>query len=459
MTHKRTRRTFLGDVGRGMLLASLGPSLLKDLSLGAEPLGEDRTRLSFGALEPLAQLFQESSPEQVQARVVERLKAGVDLRTIVAAGALANARAFGGEDYNGYHAFMALTPAYEMAMQLPAAQRALPVLKVLHRNATFLQQTDGDTHDTLRPIAIEHAAPGADALGAGTKLRELVRARDLGGAEAAFVAHAKAPAEQAFDLVQAIVHDDIEVHRVMLAWRAWDVLRLTGAEHANTLLRQTIRFCIAAEPNRRVGDSDIRVLLPQLVEQHRLLDSRPLGSRAVEDAWIAELSQVIFAGERAAAASAVATALADGYAPEAIGEAISLAANRLVLRDPGRKSAEGAAKPRGSVHGASTGVHASDSANAWRNIARVTTRPSAVASLIVGAHHTAGQSGRARSEPFTWTTEAEKLAVEKSGASLLSELDAAVRANQQARACAVVERYAALGEPAAPVFERLLQYA
>src|SRR5262249_58754898 len=95
---------------------------------------------------------------------------------------------------------------------------------------------------------------------------------------------------------------------------------------------------------------------------------------------------------RGRAGDAVAAALAEGFSPEAVGEAISLAANRLVLCDRGRQKAE-VGKPVGSVHGASVGVHASDSANAWRNIARVSNTRNTVASLIVGAFHTAGQNG------------------------------------------------------------------
>src|SRR5207248_4949203 len=87
---------------------------------------------------------------------------------------------------------------------------------------------------------------------------------------------------------------------------------------------------------------------------------------------------------------AVAAALAEGFSPEAVGEAISLAANRLLLCDPGRGEADGP-KYKGSVHGDSVGVHASDAANAWRNIARVSNHRNAVASLIVGAYHTAGE--------------------------------------------------------------------
>src|SRR5207247_3736330 len=107
-----------------------------------------------------------------------------------------------------------------------------------------------------------------------------------------------------------------------------------------------------------------------------------------------------YGGGRAKAADAVAAALAEGMSPEDIGEAMSLAANRLVLCDPGRRKDQiQPGKPEGSVHGASVGVHASDSANAWRNIARVSNTRNTFASLIVGAYHTAGQNGNQTKEP------------------------------------------------------------
>ncbi len=53
--------------------------------------------------------------------VVERLKNGEDMRRLVAAAALANARTFGGQDYDGYHAFMASkVPAFEMSKEMPS---------------------------------------------------------------------------------------------------------------------------------------------------------------------------------------------------------------------------------------------------------------------------------------------------------------------------------------------------
>ena len=174
--------------------------------------------------------------------------------------------------------------------------------------------------------------------------------------------------------------------------------------------------------------------------------------------WIEQLSHTIYASTREQAAEAVAEALADGFSPEAVGEAISLAANQLVLHDPGRKKEDSPAKPIGSVHGASVGVHASDAANAWRNIARVSDRRNTVASLIVGAYHTAGQA--AGSIPSrTRSPSTAKRSARSRPTSLLAEAEAAIKANDQVRACALVHRYGELGRPARPVFDLLLRYA
>ena len=69
-----------------------------------------------------------------------------------AAGALAGARTHGGEDYNGYHAFMALAPSLEMSARLHGRERPLPVLKVLHRNTRFIQDAGGRRHEKLRQV-------------------------------------------------------------------------------------------------------------------------------------------------------------------------------------------------------------------------------------------------------------------------------------------------------------------
>jgi hypothetical protein len=454
---RRHRREFLADVGRGMLVASVGSALAQDLGLAPAALADGSAgHLTFGPLEPLVDLMQETPADRLLPIVVERMRAGTDLREFVAAAALANARAFGGQDYDGYHAIMALAPSYQMAQELPEKERALPVLKVLYRNTDHIQHSGGRSHETLHPIDPIPASgerPGPEAL------RDATRRRDMEGAEATFAAIASGPLDEAYNDLLYLVQDHFNVHRVVLAWRAWALLDLTGKQHAHTMLRQSVRYCVDEEANaRRNQASDrLRTLLPRLLDEYHLLD-RPAGDQQPDDAWVEQLSRTVYGIDRAKAADAVAAALADGVASEAVGEAISVAANRLVLHDPGRRQADTDAKPVGSVHGASVGVHASDAANAWRNIARVSNRRNAVASLIVGAYHTAGQSGSLNPQPYPMAEHLEKVR-DVPPDDVLHEAEAAIRANNQARACALVHRLGELGKPARPVFDLLLRYA
>jgi hypothetical protein len=450
------RRGFLADVGRGMLVASVGSAVAQDLGLASLALAEDGAgRLTFGSMEPLVAFMQETPVDRLVPAVVEKLGGGVDLRQVVAAAALANARTFGGQDYEGYHTIMALAPSYQMAQELPESRRALPVLKVLYRNTNHIQQMGGRGHEVLHPI--EHSSaeghPGPETL------LEATRRRDMDGAERTFAALANGSLDEAYNDLLYLVQDHVNVHRVVLAWRAWALLDLTGKEYAHTLLRQSVRFCVDEETNVRkyYSNEPLRPLLPKLLDQYRLLGRSP-GDKQPDDATIEQLAHTIYASSREKAADAVAAALADGVSPEAVGEAISLAANQLVLHDPGRGQADTPAKPKGSVHGASVGVHASDAANAWRNIARVSDRRNTMASLIVGAYHTAGQAGNLNPKPYPFAEHREAVK-DVAPDALLSEAETAIRANDQARACALVQRHGDLGLAARPVFDLLLRYA
>jgi hypothetical protein len=450
----RNRREFLADVGKGMLLASVGPALAADLGLAPAFGAEGAERLTFGARESLVSLMEDTPADKLLPVLVAKLKDGTDLGALVTAAALANARTFGGQDYTGYHAFMALMPAYHMAAELPKDRQALPVLKVLYRNSRRIQECGGRNNEVLHPV--EPADLPKDHPG-GELLREATRHEDVKAAERTFAALAKGPVGEAFNHLQFSVQDEVDVHRVVLAWRAWAVLDLAGKEQAHTLLRQSVRYCVDAEQwVRKSGrQPEIRAVLPKLLDQYRLL-GRPLGKRTADDAWVEGLAATVYGVDRARAADAAAAALAEGMSPEAVGEAISLASNRLVLCDPGRTKEE-PGKPVGSVHGASVGVHASDSANAWRNIARVSDVRNTIASLIVGAYHTAGQSGRLLKQPYPQPEQLEKVTA-KGAEALLREAEDAIKQKDQARACAVVQRYSEQGHPARPVFDLLLRY-
>jgi hypothetical protein len=456
-----SRREFLADVGRGMVVASVGYGVAAELGLSQGLAAETPDALNFGALEPLVCFMQETPVTNLLPGLAEKLRSGTDLRRLTAAAALANARTFGGEDYVGFHTMMALAPALHMALELPEKLQPLPVFKVLYRNTNRIQERGGRKEEVLRriqPCSLPEGLPG------GEFLREAVHHKNVEEAEQAFAALARSSPEVTLNHLLAAVQDNTEVHRVVLPYRAWDLLDLIGKEQAHTLLRQSVRYCVKAESWPRTSTWDEpRTLLPKVLEEHRLLAHGP-GAREVDDKWIDEFSQALFKSTPPQAAEAAAAALAEGIAPGAIGDAVSLTANQLVLRDLGRPpSNESPGKPPGSVHGDSIGVHASDSANAWRNLARVSNAPNQVACLVLGAYQVAlDRTNRggdfAHWEPLPLPIHVSQIKSTEPEA-LLREADEAIRQNLQGHAAAIVSQYGALGHPQRPVFDLLLRYA
>jgi hypothetical protein len=461
MTAPNTRREFLADVGRGMLVASVGCGLASELGLARGFAAETEAVLDFGPLEPLVRLMQETPADKLLPALAAELKSGTDLRRLTAAAAFANARTFGGEDYVGFHTMMALAPALHMAGELPAQLQPLPVFKVLYRNTNRIQEKGGRKEEVLHLVK---PATQTENGAAGDSLRQAIHRKDVAEAERTLATLTQGSPEDALNHLLSAVEDETEVHRVVLPYRAWDLLGLIGKEQAHTLLRQSVRYCVKAESWPRTGGADEpRTLLPKLLEQHKLLD-RPPGTRAAEDKWVDELSQAIFKSTPEQAAEAAASALAEGSAPADVGEAVSLAANQLILRDRGRTPRdEVLGKPLGSVHGDSIGVHASDSACAWRNLARVSNARNTFACLILGAYQVA-RDRTARGgdflnwEPLPLKSHLDQLKATEP-AALLREAEEAIRQNLQARASAIVYRYGELGNAPRAVFDLLLRFA
>ena len=454
-----SRREFLTDVGRGMIVASIGAGLAADMGLSRAEAGETPESLDFGPIEPLVRLMQETPVNRLLPVLIKQMNSGVGLKRLVTAAALANARTFGGEDYVGFHTMMALAPAFHMSAELPGAAGALPVLKVLYRNTNRIQEHGGRASEVLHPV---ETAGDSQKDATPQALRSAVRAKNRADAEQTYASIAAHSPEDALNAVLMSVEDWPEVHRVVLPYRAWDLLDLIGKEHAQTLLRQSVRYCLAhGSPGDAAGDPP--KLMPRLFDEHRLHDATP-GGRDVDDAWIEKMSQTIFAATPQQAAEAAAAALADGVSPDAIGHAISLAANQIILRDIGRTARDEIAnKPMGSVHGDSIGVHACDSANAWRNMARVANARNTYACLILGAYQAALDRVNRGGNFLEWEPLPHQRYLNEiktqSPADLLRDMDEAIRTNMQARVTALVQRYGELGHPARPVFDLLLKYA
>jgi len=115
------------------------------------------------------------------------------------------------------------------------------------------------------------------------------------------------------------------------------------------------------------------------------------------------------------------------------------------------------------VHGDSIGVHSSDAANAWRNIARVSNRRNQALALVLSGWQVAndrrwGGNNLSTAAPRPDTADVEQVKSTAADA-LLQELDDAIRNQDQARACALTKVYGDHDYPVAPVQDLFLKYA
>jgi hypothetical protein len=430
-----------------MLITGLGSSLCRDLGMQPAFAEEGAPALTFGKYDALVDLLQSTPAEKLQPLLVEKLCCGeTTLKDLTAAGALANAETFGGEDYVGFHTAMAMNPALQMAELLPPDRQPLPVLKVLYRNTQQIQQYGGASKKTLREM---HAAEEATVENVDIAIRDACRTADVKQAEKLFAPLANKPLDEVFNVLQPVMQDDINVHRFVFAYRTHSLAGMLGQEHAYTILRQCVHFCCNHEQgriNRNSAPSPIRALMPKLLDQYHLAGKQP-GTRELDDAAVEQLARVIYQGPAEKSAEAVAAALAEGISPEVVGEAISVASNLLVLR-------QGPEEWR--THGDSAGVHSSDATNAWRNMARVAQPLHALTGLVVAGYHVAAH------RPFKGeaypTSEHRALIKANDAAGLLAEAEDAVRHNDQGRAAAAIAIYGEKGFSPEAVYQLMLKY-
>lgn len=458
---RASRRQFLQRVGGGMFVASVGSSLALDMGLIARAEAvEQESRVTFGEMEPLVDFLQSTPVEKLLPQVAQRVQSGTPLQSLVAAAALANARAFGGEDYIGFHTLMALGPALAMSKELPSEQAALPVMKVLYRNSARIQETGGPSSEILKPVP---AGEAGDAATAAERIREAVHQGDRAKAAQVLAGSTSHSPKQGFEDLLHTVEESADVHRVVLMHRAWDMLSIVGEQNALSMLRQSLGYCLKNEPYAIKYAAECRAVLPKVMDQFKL-ETKAAGKREADEAWILAMVNTLFTSTPTQAAEAVGAALAEGFSPLAIGEAISLTANQLVLRDAGRSAKEvQPGKPEGSVHGDSIGVHASDSAHAWRHISMACGTRNQNAALVLAGYQVAlDRIQRGGSfdtwKPRPWDEHLTQVKGENEN-TLKQELVAAIESNNQAMACAVTARMGTRGISAEVLKGVFLRYA
>src|SRR5207245_9014643 len=92
MNAPHTRREFLADVGRGMLVATVGYGIARELCLAPAFAADAPDALDFGSLEPLARFMQATPANKPVSALADTMNSGPHLRPPCSAHAPADAR-------------------------------------------------------------------------------------------------------------------------------------------------------------------------------------------------------------------------------------------------------------------------------------------------------------------------------------------------------------------------------
>ena len=433
---RNDRRQFLANVGSGMLVGSLGAALSGDLGISSAHAGEDNDRLTFGDMEPLVALMQETPLNRLQTVLIDRINGGTDLATLIAAGSLANARTFGGHDYVGFHTFMALTPALEMAAELPTERKALPDFESVvsqHRPNSAVRRIEQRSVEANRC----QQARWRSRRPAKRCRRRLARLTSRVPSESwrRWLASRPRSCSIMFSIPSKtrptfIASCWLGAHGRRSIWWASNM--------PTRCCRQSVQFCLRASESRiRDGrpDPELWTLLPKLLDQYKLL-GKSLGDRQGDDEWIEELAWTFFQSDRRKRPTRPLRHWPADMRPIKSPKRCRSLPICCCCTTRVETKMVTATRSKGRVHGASVGVHASDAANAWRNIARVSNHRNTVASLLVGAYHTAGQSPHVQRERWPLKMDAVESIDDKD--KLLSQANSAIRNRDQALAGAAI---------------------
>lgn len=292
-------------------------------------------------IEPLVQFIEDTPPQEIVDRTLEKLRAGLPIHTMLTASALAVTRSTEmppGHHGGPLHPLAGLYAVAKTIERLNGEERFLPVLQHVALTNKHIH------HPAMGPYALLEFAP-----------------EDAGGVEATKAAFLNAvgrgewnkadhlylwlwdhvPWIEAFDLLLSVAipknfHDDHYFMFPGTVWRAFE----TGVLDKTLLpvvMRQVVRFVTRSPvaPNNPMPSP-----IPQieaLIEEHQLM-KRILRQRSGEDetAAIGELGEAISAvGVFADIPVLMAEALAQGLSLEGAGEALSIGAAGLFLRSLG----------------------------------------------------------------------------------------------------------------------------
>src|SRR5271170_676151 len=292
-------------------------------------------------IEPLVQFIEETSPNEILDRALEKLRAGVSTETMLTASALAVTRSTEmppGHHGGPLHPLAGLYAVAKLVERLEGEEKFVPVLQHVALTNKHIH------HPAMGPYQLLEYAP-LDAGGVeGSKAAFLmaVQRGEWNQSDHLFqYLWQNAPTTELLDLLMSVAipknfHDDHYFMFPGTMWRAFET-GVLDKELLPVMMRPVVRFVTRSPvaPNNPMPSP-----LPQieaLIEEHGLLQ-RIYRQRSGEDeaATIGELGEAIAAvGVFAEIPVLMAKALAGGISLEGAGEALSIGAAGLFMRSLG----------------------------------------------------------------------------------------------------------------------------
>ncbi|HYZ24563.1 MAG TPA: hypothetical protein VE690_20625 [Rhodopila sp.] len=281
-------------------------------------------------IEPLVQFIETTPPSAIVDRTLEKLRAGVPIRAMLTASALAVTRSSDlppGHHGGPLHPIAGLHAIYNISGRLQGEARFLPVIQHVALSNKHINDPTTGPYILLDYDPID--AGGVEATKAA--FLKAVNRGEYAKADHFFLwLWQNVPPIEAFDLLMslAIPKNVLDDHYFIFPGFAWRALEFIGQEHLPFLMRPVVRYVSRFPTTRAVPEVDA------LIEKHELL-SRVTRQQSGDDetAVIGELGEAISRCDSyTTIPEMMAEALAGGLSLDGAGEALSIGAAGLFLR-------------------------------------------------------------------------------------------------------------------------------
>ena len=322
------RREFLRSLGGGVVTGSAAWQALNNLvPARAQDLSVDPQIVQFRPeMEEIVKWIETTPRETILQTAVERLKAGLSYRHLVAGLFLAGIRNIKPRPVGfKFHAVMVISSAHQLSLDAVQADRLIPFFWALDNFKSAQAQDVKEGDWTLAKVS-ESSVPSPSQSHA--RFTEAMDRWDDGAADAAIAGLCRSSG--ASDVMESIwpyaIRDWQNIgHKAIFAAHAWRTLELIGWEHAEPVLRSLVYGILNGGMTDTATPYEQNQELVPKVREGWTIGRDDL---AATNLFLAQLRHIT----PKEAAQSVVDFLNNGVAPICLWDALLLAAGELLMR-------------------------------------------------------------------------------------------------------------------------------